>query len=514
MKRSNLFVGIVILGSAFVSACTQDSGAGSKGSGGAGGSTTTPGGSGGSASGGSTTSSGGSASGGAATFGGASASGGTLASGGASASGGSGNGGASVSGGTTGVSSSGGNGTTGGTSGSGGATGTGGGSGSGGRSGTGGAGTGGALGTGGASTGGASTGGASGTGGATGTGGSGTGGGSGAGGLPALTVVGTKLQANGKTVVLRGSSLIDIGALYANGGNSVAGISARMDKVAAAGVQGHVVRLPVYPKVDYNGGSPYCSPLPYPVGSGPSASCTPASPMTAADYVSKVLKPAVDYAASKNLYAIIDHHQIDNAVSGSSATSSANDATTFWTDVAPKFAGYTNVIFEPFNEPINGSASWATFKPIVQGWIDTIRKGAPSNVIIVPSMSYDQHPGDAASDPPTGGNLMFTAHVYPGNWSAGFKTQVATATSKAPVFITEWGYALGSSDGTVGTTSATWSTDFETVVDGDGASWTAWVTDNSWGPSMFSNSALTTLTDFGTVAKNWLAAKATSDWVQ
>ena len=37
-----------------------------------------------------------------------------------------------------------------------------------------------------------------------------------------------------------------------------------MDKVAAAGVQGHVVRLPVYPKIDYNGGSPTCSPLSLP----------------------------------------------------------------------------------------------------------------------------------------------------------------------------------------------------------------------------------------------------------
>jgi len=31
---------------------------------------------------------------------------------------------------------------------------------------------------------------------------------------------------------------------------------------------------------------------------------------------------------------------------------------------------------------------------------------------------------------------------------------------------------------------------------------------------MFSNSGLTTLTDFGTLVKNWLAAKATQDWVQ
>jgi len=74
------------------------------------------------------------------------------------------------------------------------------------------------------------------------------------------------------------TALIDIGALYAYGGNSVAGISARMDKIAAAGLQGHVVRLPVYPKIDYNGGGSYCSPLPYPVGGSGSANCTPLHP--------------------------------------------------------------------------------------------------------------------------------------------------------------------------------------------------------------------------------------------
>jgi len=355
---------------------------------------------------------------------------------------------------------------------------------------------------------GGTTGGTTGTGGATG----GTGGTGGTtGGLPLLHVEGVSIKdPDGKTIILRGTALVDIGSLYFYGGNSAAGITARMDKVAAAGLQGHVVRLPVYPKIDYNGGSSYCSPLPYPVGSGPSAGCTPTTPMTAADYVSNVLQPAVDYATSQNLYAIIDFHQIDNATTGTSAA----DATTFWTDIAPKFASYTNVIYEPFNEPIDGSVTWATFKPVVQGWITTIRAAAPNNIIIVPSMSYDQHPGDAASNPPTGTNLVFTAHVYPGNWSTSFQQQVATAVAKAPVFITEWGYELNGSDSNLSTSSTTWGTDFETAVDGYGASWTAWVTDSSWTPNLFSDSALTTLTDFGTVVKNWLAAKASSDWVQ
>ena len=138
--------------------------------------------------------------------------------------------------------------------------------------------------------------------------------------------------------------------------------------------------------------------------------------------------------------------------------------------------------------------------------IDTIRAGAPKNIIIVPSNAWDQHPGDAASDPPTGTNLMYTAHIYGSNWSTAFQNQVATATAKAPVFISEWGY--GSSD------PSSFGTSLQATVNGDGASWTAWVTDNAWTPSIFADANLTTLTNFGMLVKSWLAATANSDWVQ
>src|SRR6185312_2546075 len=380
-----------------------------------------------------------------------------------------------------------------------------GGSASGGSPGSGGA-AGGTSGTGGLATGGTAGGAAGGTGGGHTGGASGSGGGGGAGGnsaLPWLTVNGNKLQdPSGKTIVLRGSALIDIGSLYWYGGQSAAGITARMDKVAAAGVQGHVVRLPVYPKVDYNtGGGAACSPCPYPVGTGPAAGCTPTSPLSSADYVAKVLKPAVDYATSKNLYVIIDYHQIDNATSGTSAA----DAVTFWTDIAPRFAGASNVLYEPFNEPIDTSVPWSTLKPVVQRLIDTIRTGAPKNLIIVPSNAWDQHPGDAASDPPSGTNLMYTAHIYPSNWSTAFQAQVATASAKVPVFISEWGFA--------NTDPSSFGPSLQTTVNGDGASWTAWVTDNAWTPSMFADANLTTLTNFGMLVKSWLSATANSDWV-
>jgi len=353
-------------------------------------------------------------------------------------------------------------------------------------------------------TGGATGGGGGATGGKAGATGGATGGAGGAtGGLPALHVEGPLIKdPSGKTIILRGYALIDIGALYQQT-NSSAGITKRIDAVAAAGLQAHVVRMPVYPQTDFNGNDPYYSGLPYPVGT-PAPAGQKATVMTGPDYISKVLKPAVDYATSKNLYAIIDLHQIDDT---NTAHNSGAAATSFWTDIAPQFKDYSNVIYELYNEPINSGMAWATFKTQVQTWIDTVRTAAPDNLIVVPSMSWDQHPGDAASSPPTGTNLVYTAHIYPNNWGASFQQQLATATKLAPVFITEWGYSSPQ-------TSANWGTPFQTIVNGDGANWTAWVADSSWGPSMFSSSALTTFTDFGTLVKSWLAAEVNQDWVE
>ena len=243
--------------------------------------------------------------------------------------------------------------------------------------------------------------------------------------------------------------------------------------------------------------------------------------MSASDYVAQVLQPAVDYATSKNLYAIVDYHQIDNVTTG---TSSA-DAVTFWTAVAPVFAGYSNVLYEAFNEPVDNKASagvtaagaWtAAFTTAAQSWISTIRTGAPNNVIIVGSPVWSQYPDGALTAGLTGGNLVFTAHIYPGNWPGSmnaFQTRVANAAMSEPVAITEWGYEIGTASAfnNLATPNDTWAQSLQTFVNSGGESWTAWVADPSWGPPMFTKAtgtdvnAFNSLNDFGMFVQTWLA---------
>jgi hypothetical protein len=350
-------------------------------------------------------------------------------------------------------------------------------------------------------------------------GGGGTGGGAGpclnGGTLPRLHVEGNLIKDPcGKTIILRGSSLIDLGAISA-WENGDSGIKARIDALMAAGLAGHVVRLPVYPRTVTNPGYPYYSPVPYPVGPAAPASAKldyQVTDLTADQYVATILRPAIDYATQKGLYAIIDYHQIDNT-DGVSGT----DANTFWMQVAPLFKDAANVLYEVYNEPIDttgaATARWAAYEPRAQGWVDTIRAVAPDTLLIVGSPSWDQNPGPSATTPITGSNIVYTAHIYPGNWNATFKAQVEQCLTKSPVFVTEWGYTTGASDKNLNAPTAAWGTDVETYFDAKGVSWTAWVADKGWAPPLYATDG-TSLTDFGTLVKGWLAAKAASDWVQ
>jgi hypothetical protein len=336
--------------------------------------------------------------------------------------------------------------------------------------------------------------------------------------LPALHTEGSLIKdPAGKTVVLRGISLIDVGTLYAwsNPSNSAVAIANRIDQLLSVGMKPHAIRLPVYPRTCVNQSWPYYSPVPFPVGTpAPQSLSYIPKELTPDEYYEELLKPAIDYVTSKNMYAIVDYHQIDDATEASIA-----DAKAFWQSVAPKLKDAPNVIFEAFNEPISisrsGSAArWAEFKPYAQELVDTIRAAAPDNLILLSSPSWAQLPGEAAASPVTGTNIVLVAHIYPGNWSSAFEAQITQALATYPVAVTEWGYLTDDSSDTVGYADPSWGTELQSFMDASAVSWTAWVADDSWAPPLFDSMTSGTLTSFGTLVRNWLEAKAGSDWIR
>lgn len=276
--------------------------------------------------------------------------------------------------------------------------------------------------------------------------------------IPWLSISGRYIKnQNGKTVILRGVSLVGISVANSRTRHANALIDMATDN--ANGWYARVVRLPVYPDA---------------IDGQPGWRANPDA------YFTNHLDPAVQHCISKQIYCIIDWHYIKDY--NSSEVDTATRA--FWNYVAPKYANSPNVIFELYNEPIYPD-SWTTWKRTAQPWVDIIRAAAPKNLILIGGPRWSQNVAEAATSPFTGSNLAYVAHLYPEHggqsiWDDWF----GNSSSTVPYFITEWGWQRGGNFPTNGTKTG-YGVPYSAYLDSKGVSWTAWVFDNSWQPVMF-----------------------------
>jgi endoglucanase len=278
---------------------------------------------------------------------------------------------------------------------------------------------------------------------------------------PWLSVSGRYIKdPSGNNVILRGVSLVDVAVANSRTRNARAQIDMATDN--ANGWYARVVRLPVYP--DAIDGTPGWN-------ANPDA------------YFTNHLNPAIQECIARQIYCIIDWHYIKDYNSSAVDTATRN----FWNYVAPRYKDVPNVIFELYNEPIYPD-NWSTWKTWAQPWVNVIRAAAPNNLILVGGPRWSQNVAEAATNPFTGRNIAYVAHIYPqhggqSTWDAWF----GNSSSTVPYFITEWGWQQGGATPTSGTTSG-YGVPFSNYLDTKGVSWTAWTFDMYWQPVMFDTS--------------------------
>lgn len=150
----------------------------------------------------------------------------------------------------------------------------------------------------------------------------------------------------------------------------------------------------------------------------------------------------IDAAIELGLYVIIDwhdHHAEDHRV----------EAREFFSEVARLYGDHPNIIYEPYNEPLN--VSWTeVLKPYHEDIIAAIRHHDPDNIIVLGTPTWSQRLDLAAEDPIEGDNLAYTLHFYAGTHKEELRQVAEEAMAKGiALFVTEFGTTNADGDGPV-----------------------------------------------------------------
>lgn len=149
-----------------------------------------------------------------------------------------------------------------------------------------------------------------------------------------------------------------------------------------------------------------------------------------------------DHALKRGLYVIIDwhDHHADRNIEASKK---------FFSEMAKRYKGHPNVIYEIWNEP--EEHSWEVIKAYSEEVIAVIREHDSQNLIIVGSPRWDQNVDVTAQDPiRTFDNLAYSFHFYasdPGHQDSLRQRAEQAMEAGLPLFVTEWGVGESNGDG-------------------------------------------------------------------
>ena len=151
---------------------------------------------------------------------------------------------------------------------------------------------------------------------------------------------------------------------------------------------------------------------------------------------------AVDAAIRQDMYVIIDWH----ILSDNDPLANADAAAEFFSEISARYAHSPAVLYEICNEP-NGNVSWSgNVKPYAERIIGVIRENS-DGVVLVGSPTWSQDLHEAAKDPLSGNNIMYTCHFYAGTHTDWLRQRIADCS--LPVFVTEWGTSAADGNGGV-----------------------------------------------------------------
>lgn len=197
----------------------------------------------------------------------------------------------------------------------------------------------------------------------------------------------------------------------------------------------------------------------------------------------------VNYAAELGMYVIIDWH----ILSDSNPYQNKDAAIDFFAQMAQKYSGYSNVIYEICNEPQN--SNWnSVIRPYATEVISTIRQYDSNAVIIVGTNTWSQDVDEVIGNKLEDDNVMYALHFYAGTHKDWIRNKLINAMdSGVPVFVSECSICDASGNGGIDYDSAN---EWLNLLNSRGVSFIAWSLSNKNETSALINLSCNKLSDW------------------
>ncbi|MCR4601135.1 MAG: cellulase family glycosylhydrolase [Clostridia bacterium] len=184
-----------------------------------------------------------------------------------------------------------------------------------------------------------------------------------------------------------------------------------------------------------------------------------------------LIDTGVKAATDLGMYVIIDWH----ILSDGDPNIHKAEAKEFFGEMAAKYAGYDNVLYEICNEP-NG-CSWSSVRAYAEEVIPVIRAQDPDAIIIVGTPTWSQDVEQVAANPVSrGANVMYTLHFYAATHGDNIRNKARQALAAGtPLFVTEFSICDASGNGGIDYNSAA---AWKKLMDSYGLSFAGWSLSN------------------------------------
>jgi endoglucanase len=179
------------------------------------------------------------------------------------------------------------------------------------------------------------------------------------------------------------------------------------------------------------------------------------------EYLKAKTLEVINEAIGAGIYLEISYHthQTDFSLGGSAYA--LEKAFYQWLLTQPVVAAKPpNLLFGIINEIASSTMTWAQVKPYAQDFVNLIRATQPDNVISCGTPYWCQHPQDVVGNELSGGNVVYTFHMYTATHPISIANNLVTAYNAGlPIWANE--ISPGAYDWT------NWQynfTDFDTLV--------------------------------------------------